>query len=172
MRDRLLTAAVVVSLLGAGFLLGSFWLEWRDVPLAAPGDSLPAAPGNLPEGWEERVRVEVLNGYGEPGAASEAASRLRAMGFDVVFFGNASSFGHDSTVVLLRSDDRRGVRRLADSLGVAGVDVRPEPELYLDGTVLLGPDWERRIRERRNRSRPADPEETSLLETLRRRVGL
>lgn len=172
MRDRLVTAAAVVTLLGAGFLLGSWWLEWRDVPLGSASDSLPSAVADLPESWEDRLRVEVLNGFGEPGAASEAAGRLRAMGYDVVYFGNASSFDHDSTVVLLRSGDRRGVRRLADSLGVSGVEERPEPELHLDGTVVLGPDWERRIRERRARTRRSPPEETSLLESLRRRVGL
>ncbi len=172
MKERLITAAAVVSLLGAGFLLGSFWLEWRDVPLGESGDSLRTTVGNVPAGWEDRVRVEVLNGYGEPGAASAAAGRLRDMGFDVVYFGNAASFEHDSTVVLLRSDDRSGVLRVADSLGVGGIDARPEPGLRLDGTVLLGPDWERRIRERRERARKAAPADTSLLETLRRRVGL
>lgn len=172
LRDRALTALAVLTLLGAGFLLGSFWLEWRDVPLAGPGDSARAVPANLPDDWERRVRVEVLNGYGEPGAASAAAEVLRGMGFDVVTFGNAEDFDHDTTLVLLRSEDHAGVRRVADSLGVASIGDRPAPSLHLDGTVVLGPDWERRLRERRARSEPPEALRPSFFEALRRRLGL
>ena len=172
-RDRLVTALAVLSLLGAGFLLGSFWLEWRDVPLGASADSVPTSAVNLPAGWEQRVRVEVLNGFGRPGAARAAAEALREMGFDVVYFGNADSFEHDSTLVLRRSGDRTGVRRVADSLGVGRVEERIEPELHLDGTVVLGPEWRTAIEERRRREAEArasrDP---TLLEALRRRLGL
>lgn len=171
-RDRLVTAAAVVVLLGAGFLIGSFWLEWRDVPLASPDDSASALPANLPAGWEDRVRVEVLNGYGEPGAAAEAADRLRAMGFDVVYFGNADSFEHDSTRVLVRSEDRGGVRRVADSLGVDSVRERPEPSLHLDATIVLGPEWERLLRQRRASAAQRRAPKPSFFEALRRRLGL
>lgn len=172
-RDRLVTALAVLSLLGAGFLLGSFWLEWREAPLASAGDSVPWSAVNLPAGWEERVRVEVLNGYGRPGAARAAADALREMGFDVVYFGNADSFEHDSTLVLRRSEDRAGVRRVADSLGVARVSDRPEPELHLDGTVVLGPEWRDRITERRRRQAESrSSRDRTLLEAVRRRLGL
>ena len=172
-RDRLVTALAVLSLLGAGFLLGSFWLEWRDVPLGSAGDSVASSAVNLPAGWEERVRVEVLNGFGRPGAARAAADLLREMGFDVVYFGNADSFEHDSTLVLRRSEDRAGVRRVADSLGVGQVEERLEPELHLDGTVVLGPGWRAAITERRRSEAEArTSRDPTLLEALRRRLGL
>lgn len=173
LRNRAVTALAVLSLLGAGFLLGSFWLEWRDVPLGSAADTVRSSALDLPAGWDDRVRVEVLNGFGRPGAARAAAEILREMGFDVVYFGNASSFDHDTTLVLLRSEDRSGVRRVADSLGVVEVSDRPEPALHLDGTVVLGADWRERIEERRRRQVAGEEaRDPTLLEALRERLGL
>lgn len=170
MRDRLVAAAMVVVLVAVGFLLGSFWLDWRGAELRAGGDGSVEGPAvSLPEGWEDRIRVEVLNGMGEKGAASRAAERLRDMGFDVVYFGNASSFDHEATRVVLRSDRRHEVRRLADSLGVDSLVDRPDPDLYLDGTVILGKDWERLMAARDTLGPPAPP---GFLERLLGAIGL
>lgn len=170
LRDRAVTLLAATTLLAAGFLLGSFWLEWRGTPLEeGRGEGARSLPATVPEDWTSRIRVEVLNGMGEPGAARRAADRLREMGFDVVFFGNADRFDHDSTRVLLRSEHRAAARRLADSLGVERVLDRADPELYLDGTVILGEDWRERLR---NRGRSGPGGEGSLLEGLRERLGL
>ena len=166
-RDRAVTAAAALALLTVGFLLGSFWLEWRHTRLGeAPAARVAATPATVPEGWRSRVSVEVLNGMGAPGEARRAAGILREMGFDVVYFGNADRFDHDSTLVLRRSDDSAAARRLADSLGVARVTDRPEPDLYLDGTVILGPDWEERLKDRRAR------EDGGLLQAVRESLGM
>lgn len=90
---------------------------------------------------DEPLRVEVLNGAGEPGIAERAAQRLRSRGFDVVFYGNAENFDFESTRVLARSDRMQEVRRLAGVLSVDSVRREPRPELYLDATVILGGDW-------------------------------
>lgn len=169
MRDRLVVGAMVVVLVGVGFLLGSFWLDWRGTELAVGDDARVEGPAvSLPEGWEDRIRVEVLNGMGEKGAASRAAERLRDMGFDVVYFGNASSFDRETTSVLLRSDRLNEVRRLADSLGVDSLVDRPDPDLYLDGTVILGKDWERRMAARDTLGPPEPP---GFLERLLGAIG-
>lgn len=170
-RDRIRTGLLVVVLLGVGFLLGSFWLEWRHTRLAAGGSpaELEGTPVAVPDGWDSRVRVEVLNGMGEPGAARRAAGMLRQMGFDVVYYGNADRFDHVRTRVLRRSPAGGGARRLADSLGVDSVIARPAPELYLDGTVILGEDWTR-LKAVRDSIRRAARESFSLerlLEALR-----
>jgi hypothetical protein len=95
------------------------------------------------EPWTgERVRVEVLNGGGVPGMARTATERLRAAGFDVVEFGNAPSFDSErpSTVV-----DRVGrddvARAVAEALGIDNVLSEPDPNLYVDVTVVLGGAW-------------------------------
>jgi len=123
-----------VLILGAGALVGSALSQW------GRPDILPLPEGVLPR-VSERVRVEVLNGGGAPGMAREATDRLREVGFDVVFFGNASSFEVDSSVVLDRADAVDKARSVADVLGIRHVRSEPDPNLYLDVSVLLGRDW-------------------------------
>lgn len=167
-RDRAVTAGAALALLAVGFLLGSFWLEWRHTRLgeASAGDRVASTPATVAEDWRSRVSVEVLNGLGEPGAARRAAGMLREMGFDVVYFGNADRFDHDSTLVLRRSEDSVAARRLADSLGVARVTARPDPDLYVDGTVILGPGWRELLEARRA------AEDAGLLENVRKKLGM
>jgi hypothetical protein len=167
-RDRTVTAGAALALLAVGFLLGSFWLEWRHTRLgeAPGGDRVASTPATVAEDWRSRVSVEVLNGLGEPGAARRAAGMLREMGFDVVYFGNADRFDHDSTLVLRRSEDSVAARRLADSLGVARVTARPDPDLYVDGTVILGPGWRELLEARRA------AEDAGLLESVREKLGM
>ena len=88
-----------------------------------------------------RVRVEVLNAGGEDGMARLATEHLRDHGFDVVFFGNAEAFGQDSTVVLDRSGRIEAALAVGGALGSTSVESRPDANLYLDVTVLLGRDW-------------------------------
>ena len=88
MGARIRTVAVIAVVLAAGAFLGSALAQWWAVPGVEA-----AARG--PEPIEERVRVEVLNGGGRIRMARSATDRLRQAGFDVVFFGNASTFGQD-----------------------------------------------------------------------------
>ncbi len=95
------------------------------------------------EPWTgSRVRVEVLNGGGVAGMARSATEHLRDAGFDVVDFGNADTFdeGRPSSVV-----DRSGridaARAVAETLGIDSVHSEPDPNLYVDVTVVLGRGW-------------------------------
>ena len=88
-----------------------------------------------------RVRVEVLNGGGRDGVARSATDVLRDAGFDVVFFGNARSFDQDSSVVVDRVGELEWARAVADALGIPIVRSDPDPNLYLDVSVVLGRDW-------------------------------
>lgn len=139
--ERLQAFLAVVVLLAAGALLGSFWLEWRHA--RAPGDSAALNPGadRSSSELEARPRVEVLNGAGERGAAREVADYLRDRGFDVVYFGNARHFQHPVTRVLDRSGRPEAAAGVARAMGVDSVLEAPEPELYLDVTLILGSDW-------------------------------
>lgn len=154
MKERLQTLAAAVALLAAGFLLGSLWLQWR----SADGGGEGAGSSSPAYDLGSRPRVEVLNGMGAPGAAERAARRLRGMGFDVVYFGNADHYGYDRTLVLARSGDVEAAHDVADSLGVEEVERRPEPSLYLDGTVILGADWDSLVAVRDSVAATADPE--------------
>lgn len=126
---------VFLVVLGAGALVGSAITQWD--PGQAPPDSV-APPMDL----GSRVRVEVLNAGGRPDMARRAVDILRGRGFDVVYFGNAESFGHDTSRVLDRVGRLDAARSVADALGIEVVESETDQNLYLDVTVRLGLDWE------------------------------
>ena len=90
----------------------------------------------------ERERVEVYNAGGVSGMAREATGVLRDAGFDLVTFGNAAVFDslRPSEVV-----DRVGradmAQAVAATLGIDNVQSEPDPNLYVDVTVVLGRKW-------------------------------
>lgn len=137
MADRARTIALLLMVLAAGALLGAAVSQWRlaQVPASAP----PPPRGQAPPG--ERIRVEVLNAGGARNAAREATELLRERGFDVVYFGNAGRFDRDSSTVIDRIERLGPARLVADALGVRTVLSRPDSNLYVDVSVLLGKDW-------------------------------
>ena len=137
MGERLGGVIRLVIVLAVGVFLGSAMSQWSPLP-EPERTSLPRNP--MSEGLG-RVRVEVLNAGGEDGMARLATDRLRDHGFDVVFFGNAEAFGQDSTVVLDRSGRIEAALAVGEVLGSSWVESRPDANLYLDVTVLLGRDW-------------------------------
>ena len=56
-------------------------------------------------------------------------------------YGNAEDFSHDSSVAIARVDSFEPARRVAQALGIERVVQRPDRDLYLDVTVILGQDW-------------------------------
>jgi hypothetical protein len=101
----------------------------------APSDSLAPPPVE-----RARIRVEVRNGSGIPGAAADVTEYLREAGFDVVDFGNAEVFDQPETVVIDRVGVPGPAREVAGVL--RGVPIRSgiDTTLYLDVTVLVGRD--------------------------------
>lgn len=145
---RAQTVLLVLVLLGAGVLLGSFLLEWRGQELAVPPSrpDFEGLPSSIsPESLTERISVEVLNGAGVPGAAARITEALRDAGYDVKTFGNAPSFEYEETLVIDRSERSGAARSVADALGVEEVRSEPQPALYLDATIILGMDWKLRL---------------------------
>jgi hypothetical protein len=84
--------------------------------------------------------VQVLNATPVRGLARRAALHLRDRGFDVLETGTSSE-QLDSTLVLDRSGHPDWARRVADALGGARIESRPDSSRYLDVTVLLGRTW-------------------------------
>jgi hypothetical protein len=132
---RLRGVAALAVVLTVGVLAGSAIAQWRE------GSGPVVGTPRFPARGGARVRVEVLNGGGRAGAAREATERLRDGGFDVVYFGNAASFGRDSSVVLDRIGAMEPARAVADALGIRNVRSEPDSNLYLDVSVVLGADW-------------------------------
>lgn len=90
------------------------------------------------------IRVEVLNGSGRPGLARDATERLRAAGFDVVYFGNAGE-PRGISLVLDRGGRAEAARRAAAALGIATVRSEPDESRFVDVTVIVAKDWPPRV---------------------------
>jgi LytR cell envelope-related transcriptional attenuator len=87
-----------------------------------------------------RVRVEVLNATKTRGLARRATAALRDRGFDVVGFANSATT-RDSTLVLDRSGHPEWAKMVAQAMGGARIESRPDSSRYLDVTVLVGANW-------------------------------
>jgi hypothetical protein len=135
---RLAVVAVVMVAAGAG---AGIW--WRARAPAAPRPSAPPAVAlrprvTVPPGV--RITVEVLNTTSARGLARRATLFLRDQGFDVVSFSGASP-ARDTTLILDRSGHPEWARLVAQALGGAPVESRPDSSRYVDITVLLGASW-------------------------------
>ena len=138
MGERLRGLIVVVVVLAAGIFIGSAVSQWKPLPQQEP---VASPPRNATAAGLGRVRVEVLNAGGREGMARLATDYLRDRGFDVVYFGNAEDFGQDSTMVLDRAAKPQAAAAVGQALGTDWVESRPDANLYLDVTVLLGSAW-------------------------------
>ena len=116
------------------------------------GDGALPTPAARAVGDPAEVRVEVLNGAGTSGLARDATHRLRGLGFDVVYFGNATNFDRGRSVVLDRTGSVDPARAVAASLGIDSVATARDTTLLLDVTVVLGEDWPPAPRERKGLS--------------------
>ena len=138
MGERLRGLVVLGVVLAAGIFIGSAVSQRNSLPqqeIVAP------PPRNSTAVGLGRVRVEVLNAGGKEDMARLATDHLRDRGFDVVYFGNAETFGQDSTLVLDRAGRPRAAAAVGQALGTPWVESQPDANLYLDVTVLLGSGW-------------------------------
>jgi len=126
--------AIVLALALLAGLVATRGFMRRKVP--APRAARPDV--TAPDG--QRVKVEVLNASSVRGLARRAMLHLRDRGFDVLEMGTSAE-QLDSTLVLDRSGHPEWAKRVAQALGGARVETRPDTSRYLDVTVLLGRTW-------------------------------
>ena len=122
-------AAAAVALLVGGYLLVR---SRRQAP------SAPSPSAHAPEGV--RIKVQVLNATRTRGLAQRVRRHLRDRGFDVVEVGTAPPSA-DSALVIDRSSHPDWARLVAEALGGARVESRPDSSRYLDVTVVVGAAW-------------------------------
>jgi len=111
------------------------------VPYGAGPDWRPPVTARRNPGRAAIGRVEVLNASGVPGLARRGTEVLRDGGYDVVSFGNAPGFAPDSSLVLDRVGRMELARSVADAVQIPRVYARPDSNVYVDVTVVLGRDW-------------------------------
>ncbi|HYU08953.1 MAG TPA: LytR C-terminal domain-containing protein [Gemmatimonadales bacterium] len=103
------------------------------------GDGAPAHP--IPGDRGAAITVEVLNANGRAGDARVGTRLLRDAGIDVVYFGNASEHGLDSTRIIVRRGAAKVGERVREVLGQGRVLVELDSSRLLDVSVLLGADF-------------------------------
>ena len=90
----------------------------------------------------EVLPVIVLNGSGAPGIGELVAERLVPGGFRIVVSENASSFDHDTTQIVVSSEEDRSLgERVRDLLGVGDVQVAGPASGLADVTIVVGKDF-------------------------------
>jgi hypothetical protein len=157
LRDRAeVVAAAGLLLVSVAFAISFGVGLRRDATPAPDPQSSPSPLADEPSAG----RVEVLNASGRSGLARAATGQLRDGGYDVVYFGNASGYDGDSSVVIDRTGSDAVARDVARYLSIARVRTEPDTALFLDATIIIGRDW------------PPRSETTPALETSwRDRVG-
>ena len=103
-----------------------------------------APSGRLRPGAHDRVvRVQVLNGSGESGLGSRAASFLREGGFHVVEVKNADRSDYFATLVVARREDPSAAGAVARFLGGPPVIRQAWGSDLAEVTLVLGSDRSR-----------------------------
>lgn len=133
--NRAVAAGLVITLLLVLVLIGSLVAGLgggeEQAPITGPDVDLP----------DDRVRIEVLNAAGVSGLARAATVRLRAAGFDVVFYGNATGFDRDTSWVIARTGNGAMAAEVAEAAGIERTRAEPDSTRYVDVTVVIGRDW-------------------------------
>jgi hypothetical protein len=129
-RRGLLAVAAALALLASIVAAMVHWAGRRG-EVQVPDVTAPA---------DTRIRVQVLNATRVRGLGRRAMWHLRDRGFDVVELGTSPE-ARDSTLVLDRSGHPEWAKLVAEALGGAAVEARPDSSRYLDVTVLLGASW-------------------------------
>ncbi len=89
------------------------------------------------------VRVQVMNGSGEPGVGTRVAQFLREGGFQVVDVRNADRSDYFSSMVVARRADLSLAREVAHYLGGPPLIQQAWDSELADVTVLIGSDRSR-----------------------------
>ena len=89
------------------------------------------------------MRVEVLNGNGEPGVGESVGAQLIPAGFRVVLSENADTFDHQTTeIVAAGPDSEPAAQQARKALGVGKVIVSEIASGLADVTVTVGQDYQ------------------------------
>jgi hypothetical protein len=92
----------------------------------------------------DEIRVQVLNGNGEPGIGQEVAERLVGEGFRVILSGNARSLDYETTLIVTYDDSPEGIalaERARDLIGLGEVQVSGQQQGIVDLTIVIGKDF-------------------------------
>jgi hypothetical protein len=85
-------------------------------------------------------QIEILNGNGMKGAASELCDYLRALGYDVVLLGNTPQQNYKETIIVERTRGWAGIDSLKKDLECKNVVYLENKQRLVDATLIIGQD--------------------------------
>lgn len=94
-----------------------------------------------PGAQESGPTVEILNGSGIPGAAAKAAEKLSQFGFNVIYLGNAETFSHSKTLILIHTLGMNTAAKIIRETLNCGEIKENTASSKSDFTVILGKDF-------------------------------
>ena len=136
-KNRFDPAALGVALLATAVLALAVSWAWARF---GPRTARRAAPARI-------VRVQVLNGCGQPGIGIRVASFLREGGFQVVEVRNADRSDYFASVVVARRGDLSLAREVAHYLGGPPLVQQAWDSDLADVSVVIGSDRSRLLLE-------------------------
>jgi polyisoprenyl-teichoic acid--peptidoglycan teichoic acid transferase len=92
----------------------------------------------------EEIRIQILNGNGEPGIGEEVAEKLSSENFRVLLSGNAQSLDYETTLIVTYDSSDKGLEiaeRTRELLGVGEVQISAQGQGIVDLTIVVGKDF-------------------------------
>ena len=89
------------------------------------------------------LKIEVLNGSGIAGMATEAANVLKKEGYDVVNIANVSGIVYGETHIYDRNKNEKEAKKIAKILGVKDIEQDLNDEGNIDVTIIVGRDMKK-----------------------------
>jgi hypothetical protein len=100
------------------------------------------APSKPPGATAQPVRVQILNGNGQPEIGLQVAALLVPDGFRVADTGNAARFDFRRTRILVyRTEFLAAARRIRALLHVGSIEISRTQQSIVDVTVVVGKDF-------------------------------
>lgn len=89
------------------------------------------------------IQLDVLNGCGVAGAATQFRDYLRARGFDVVEMRNYRSYDVQRSLVVDRTGSKENAEKVAYALGIDRSQIVQQinPDYFVDVSVVIGKDY-------------------------------
>lgn len=114
-------------------------------PIPATPTPMPPTPTPTPAIERAEVRVQVLNGSGIAGKASDVKEFLREQGYEEILTGNASAFDYETTVIQTKEGDE-ALRDLVAEDITSELEAEPEFEVLDDDSaadvvIIVGTDF-------------------------------
>jgi len=91
----------------------------------------------------ENIKIEVLNGSGIAGLATEVAEVLRNEGYNVVNIANVSGIVYSETYIYDRKKNEKETNKVAKILGVKNIEQDLDEAGNVDVTIIVGRDMKK-----------------------------